>query len=254
MRDRRKTRSKTPPRGSSRPPPAFSFESKTRFSASRELSLARSGRFGPGEAESRSDPRRVGPPDFSLKLHCCQKEGRKADSKAAAGRRPVEAKRKTPLFLPDVARVSPSGKGPPKFVTSYAPPDALRSELMFVETGKFPSGPYRNPKPHDFRPLDEDLPDVITTYERDPGNLKLKLKHVDTLQTTRSETDFTTRDATTQMDTFKPAEPKWDGDLVLPPLPWPPKSASYTRHQRRRGAYSVFLDRVEEKLCRSWKK
>lgn len=30
------------------------------------------------------------------------------------------------------------------------------------------------------------------------------------------------------MDTYKPAEPRWDARLILPQELWPPKSASYT--------------------------
>ncbi|XP_062255018.1 uncharacterized protein si:dkey-30e9.6 [Platichthys flesus] len=140
-----------------------------------------------------------------------------------------------------------------RFITSHRPPDALESELKFVRTGKFPSEPYVNPRPHNFRALDENLPDIVTTYERDPGNLTLKLKHLDTMSTPRCDTRCTLRDTRTKMDTFKPAEPQWDMRLVFPQSPWPPQSASYTRHQRRRGAYSAFIDRVEEKLSRSWK-
>ncbi|CAB1436442.1 unnamed protein product [Pleuronectes platessa] len=140
-----------------------------------------------------------------------------------------------------------------RFITSHRPPDALETELKFVRTGKFPSEPYVNPRPHDFRPLDENLPDIVTTYERDPGNLNLKLKHLDTMSTPRCDTSCTLRDTRMKMDTFKPAEPQWDRRLVFPQCPWPPKSASYTRHRRRRGAYSAFIDRVEEKLSRSWK-
>ncbi|XP_065483976.1 putative uncharacterized protein C7orf78 [Caloenas nicobarica] len=44
-------------------------------------------------------------------------------------------------------------------------------------------------------------------------------------------------------------ESKWDPRVLLPKYPWPPKSASFTRHRRRRGAHTVFSDRVEEKLC-----
>ncbi|KAK5862121.1 hypothetical protein PBY51_017550 [Eleginops maclovinus] len=124
---------------------------------------------------------------------------------------------------------------------------------MFVKTGKYLCGPYKNPKPHNFRPLNEDLPDIVTTYERDPGNLHLKLKHLDIIQNTTTKSDLTSRGTKKGMDTYKPAEPRWDVKLILPPLLWPPKSASYTRHRRRRGAYSAFLDRVEEKLSRSWK-
>lgn len=49
-----------------------------------------------------------------------------------------------------------------------------------------------------------------------------------TVRTTRSESDFSSRDTKKRMDTFKPAEPRWDARLVLPQPTWPPKSASYT--------------------------
>ncbi|MED6272115.1 hypothetical protein CHARACLAT_027045 [Characodon lateralis] len=123
---------------------------------------------------------------------------------------------------------------------------------MFVRMGKFPSDPKRNPKPHNFTPLDEDLPGIKTAFQRDPGNLNFKLKHLDSLRTSRSELNPSFRYMKTQLDTYKPAEPKWGPKLCLPPLPWPPKSASFTRH-RRKGAYSAFLDRVEKKVGESWK-
>uniref|UniRef100_A0A3Q3IVE5 Uncharacterized protein n=1 Tax=Monopterus albus TaxID=43700 RepID=A0A3Q3IVE5_MONAL len=183
------------------------------------------------------------PPDFSPKLYRSlsvpQKEVRKTNLPVL---QPSEAKRKTGIYLPNALHESTKRKHPPKFITSYRPPDALESELMFVKTGKYSCEPHKNPKPYNFRPLDETLPDIVTTYERDPGNLKLKLKHLDI---------FSLRETKARMDTYKPAEPKWDVRLRLPQLPWPPKSASYTRHRRRRGAHSAFLDRVEEKLSKS---
>ncbi|KAF7650180.1 hypothetical protein LDENG_00130280 [Lucifuga dentata] len=103
---------------------------------------------------------------------------------------------------------------------------------MFVKMGKYPSGSYKNPKPHDFRPLDKDLPNMTTTYQRDPGNLDFKLKHLDIIWTSRSESESTSRDAKMRMDTYKAAEPKWEARLILPQVPWPPKSASYTVSRR----------------------
>ncbi|XP_055359467.1 uncharacterized protein si:dkey-30e9.6 isoform X2 [Betta splendens] len=117
---------------------------------------------------------------------------------------------------------------------------------MFVKSGKYACECYKNPKAHNFRPLDETLPDIVT-------NLDVKLKHVDTLCTGNTGSEWSLRTSSVRMDTHKPAAPHWDSGLILPPLPWPPKSASYTRHRRRRGAYSAFLERVEEKLSRSWK-
>ncbi|XP_044064114.1 uncharacterized protein si:dkey-30e9.6 [Siniperca chuatsi] len=232
------------------------FEEKTQFSASHNLSFARSKWFTLPETESQSDVWSIKPPDFSLKLYRSlsvpQKKVRKTHSNLAVPQS-SETKRRTGIFLPKLLHERYQSEDPPKFITSHRPPDALESELMFVKTGKYPSGPYKNPKPHNFRLLDEDLPGIVTTYERDPGNLNLKLKHMDILRTTNSDPEFSSRDTKTRMNTYKPAEPRWDARLILPQSLWPPKSASYTRHQRRRGAYSAFLDRVEDKLSRSWK-
>ncbi|XP_041798200.1 uncharacterized protein si:dkey-30e9.6 [Chelmon rostratus] len=233
------------------------FEDKLKFSASQKLSVARSKWFTLSEAESQSDVWSIKPPDFSLKLYTSLSVPQKTERKTHSGLAvppPDETKRRTGIFRAKLLHESYQREDPPKFITSYRPPDALESELMFVKTGKYHSGPYKNPKPHNFRPLDEDLPGIVTTYERDPGNLNLKLKHLDIIGTTRSESDFRSRDVKTRMDTHKSAQPKWDARLILPQPPWPPKSASYSRHRRRRGAYSAFLDRVEDKLSRSWKK
>ncbi|XP_060936853.1 uncharacterized protein si:dkey-30e9.6 [Limanda limanda] len=235
------------------PVPLVSFESKAQFSASRALSLARSKYFKLPETESRQvDVWSIKPPDFSLKLYRSLSVPQRKERKTLT----VPADRQTTgtsgRFLPDVSCETYERIDRVKFIRSHRPPDALESQLKFVRTGKFPSEPYVNPRPHDFRPLDENLPDIVTTYDRDPGNLTLKLKHLDTMPTPRCDTRCTLRETRTKMDTFKPAEPQWDRRLVFPQSPWPPKSASYTRHRRRRGAYSAFIDRVEEKLSKSW--
>ncbi|XP_062322187.1 uncharacterized protein si:dkey-30e9.6 [Osmerus eperlanus] len=154
---------------------------------------------------------------------------------------------------------------------------------MFVKTGKYPTGPYNSPKPHDFRPLDEDLPHIVTTSKRDPIGLNFKSQHLDmnyslvystvyqrqcwmkclhilttgylsvTVFCSRHEPELHTRSTFSQINTYKQAEPRWEANLILPKLSWPPKSASYTRHRRRRGIYSAFMDRVEEKISSSWK-
>ncbi|XP_030251018.1 putative uncharacterized protein C7orf78 homolog isoform X1 [Sparus aurata] len=240
----------------SQPLSSVSFEEKMKFSASQSLSFARSKWFALPQTESQSVVWSIKPPDFSLKLYRSLSDPQKKDRNTHSN--PVvlhnnETKRRTGVLLPKILHESYQRENPPKFITSYKPPDALESELMFVKTGKFPSGSYKNPKPHDFRQLNEDIPDIVTSYDRDPGNLNFKLKHLDIIRATRSESDFSSRDTKKRMDTFKPAEPRWDARLVLPQPTWPPKSASYTRHRRRRGAYSAFLDRVEEKLSRSWK-
>lgn len=132
------------------------FEEKIQFSASQHLSFARSKWFTLPETESQSDVWSIKPPDFSLKLYrslsAPQKTERKTHSNLAVPQ-PRETKRKTGIFLPKVLHESYQREDPPKFITSHRPPDALESELMFVKTGKYPSGPYKNPKPHNFRPV-----------------------------------------------------------------------------------------------------
>ncbi|KAM7421511.1 hypothetical protein PAMA_015585 [Pampus argenteus] len=226
------------------------FEEKIQFSACQDLFFTRSKWFTLPKTESRGDVWSIEPPDFSLKLYRSASVPQKKERKPRPNPAVKETKQRTGIFLPNVLH---ERKDSPKFITSYQPPDALESQIMFVKRGKYPSGPFKNHKPHNFRPLDEDLPEIITSYERDPGNLNLRLKHLDILHTTRLDSDFRSRDAETKMNTYKPAEPTWDARLMLPHQPWPPKSASYTRHRRRRGAYSAFLDRVEEKLSKSWK-
>ncbi|XP_023249173.1 uncharacterized protein LOC111644514 [Seriola lalandi dorsalis] len=242
------------PYGLLHPLPSVCFEGKIQFSASQDLRLARSKYFKLPETEIKSDVWSIKPPDFSLKLYRSLSVPQEKERKTTVEvPQTTETKRRTGIFLPNVLDQSYKRKDNPKFITLYRPPDPLETELMFVRTGKYLSEPYKNPKPHNFRPLDDDLPDIVTTYERDPGNLNLKLRHLDTMRTIRSDIYFSSRDTKTRMDTYKPAEPRWDAGLILPLPPWPPKSASYTRHRRRRAAHSAFLDRVEEKLSRSWK-
>lgn len=130
------------------------FEGKIHFSASQDLSFARSKYFKLPETESRGDMWSINPPDFSLKLYRSlsvpQRKERKTNLNLSVPQ-PSEAKRKTGIFLPYVLHESNRRKDSPKFITSYKPRDAVESELMFVKTGKYPSEPYKNPKPHNFR-------------------------------------------------------------------------------------------------------
>lgn len=136
---------------------SFCFEEKTKFSASQNLSFARSKWFALPETQSQSDVGSIKPPDFSLKLYRSvsvpqKKEKRKTHSNLTVPQ-PYETKRRTGVFLPEVLHEKYHSEDPPKFTTSHRPPDAQEYELTFVKTGKYPSGPYKNPKPHNFRPV-----------------------------------------------------------------------------------------------------
>ncbi|XP_067417785.1 putative uncharacterized protein C7orf78 homolog isoform X6 [Emydura macquarii macquarii] len=122
---------------------------------------------------------------------------------------------------------------------------------MFVENGKYKTGMYQDPKPHDFRQYETNIPDFVTSYPRDPFNLKFKSQHLNAVHGLQPLKDKQ-KDTKRRFITYKPHECKWESGLILPKNPWPPKSASFTRHRRRRGAHTAFLDRVDEKLRTIW--
>ncbi|XP_017552218.2 uncharacterized protein si:dkey-30e9.6 [Pygocentrus nattereri] len=234
------------------------FNRKLLFSASQKLTSTRGHKLTlPNIAVSQTDLWKIKPPDFSPKLYRSLNLPR------------IKKKTLNPATLKDgLAELSPmvgemsllmlpkleENRNKPPFITSYGPPGLLELRILFVKSGQFPSIPYKDPKPHNFRPCAEELPDMVTCIEKDPGNLKFKTQSLGAIAEVRAESDHPHREPTRSMDTFKPAELKWDPRLILPKSPWPPKSASYTRHRRRRGVHSAFMDRVEEKLTRSWMK
>ncbi|XP_035267773.1 uncharacterized protein si:dkey-30e9.6 isoform X2 [Anguilla anguilla] len=237
-------------------PASVCFEKKTIFSASRDLASVRSRGFVHLEKAKDTDVWAVKAPDFSPKLYSHlhlprkKKENRSpplfiSDSQEMLFR----VKRPAQIVLPEISQ----SRELPAFTLRYQPPGGLESKLAFVKKGKYPSTAYSDPKPYDFRQYADNMPDMVTTQKRDPGNLIFKSLHLSIIGGTTPREEIHQRATMKQFDTFKPAEPKWDSQLILPSIPWPPKSASYSRHRRRRGVHSAFMDRVEEKLTDSWK-
>ncbi|XP_031693918.1 putative uncharacterized protein C7orf78 homolog [Oncorhynchus kisutch] len=232
---------------------------KTVFSASLNLATIRSEGFIRPHYSHQVDPWNLKPPDFSPKLYTSLSVPRRKKTKnthhplltLASSETVLSVDRFTPNIL--IPEIDQNKKALPKFSTSYRPPGSLESKLMFVKTGKYPPVAYKNPKPRNFRQLADDMPNMVTAAERDPGQLNFKSQHLSIIRGTRSDTDIYSREPFGKMDTYKPTEPRWEARLTLPKLPWPPKSASYTRHRHRRGVYSAFMDRVEEKISSSWK-
>ena len=133
---------------------SVSFERKIQFSASQDLLFTRRKYFK--LPESQSDGWSNKPPDFSVKLYSVQTFSQTKQSKTnlnVAEPQLSKTRRRKGSFLPNIMRMSPKKKNAPKFITTHRPADELDSELMFVRTGKYPYGPYRNPKPHNFRPV-----------------------------------------------------------------------------------------------------
>ncbi|XP_007232402.2 uncharacterized protein si:dkey-30e9.6 [Astyanax mexicanus] len=224
------------------------FNRKLLFSANQKFISSRGHRLSRlNTTASQTDLWNIKPPDFTPKLYRSLSLPQ-IKKKTLDPAIPRESLRQTSLFLlPNLEKKMTE----PSFIRSYKAPDLLESQLLFVKSGQYPNLPYKNPKPHNFRPCADNMPDMVTTIEKDPGNLKFKSQY---LESKIVEPSLCQREELRKIDTFKPAELKWDSKLILPKSPWPPKSASYTRHRRRRGVYSAFMDRVEEKLTRSWMK
>ncbi|KAM9216301.1 uncharacterized protein C7orf78 homolog [Dugong dugon] len=98
------------------------------------------------------------------------------------------------------------------------------------------------------------LPNFVTTYERDPFGLELKSRPLSRVHGCQLLKDNQQENSTERFITYKTRECTWDSKLILPKDPWPTKSASYMRHRRQRDAYSAFMDRVEEKFTETHKK
>lgn len=230
--------------------PSFRFDRKTTFSASKSLADIRSKSFVYPETVPDYSIWSRKAPDFSPKLYRSLNLPRNTrESKQAApkmtnssGKLDIVEEIKTTI-LPEIVQKKES----PKFIAKFKPPDPQEARIMFVKTGKFPTAGYKDPKPHDFRQYEDNIPDFNTSYERDPWNLNFKSQQLNaSLEPVKHPQEKTSVE---RFDTYKPQELKWDSKLILPKKSWPPKSASYTRHRRRRGVYSALMDRVEDKLA-----
>lgn len=129
------------------------FEDKIKFSASQDLALARRKWRKPNDKVNQGHVQRFRPPDFSIRLYKNTKDPQSRDEKMlsyeAKPRQTKETQPVVPAVLQSWHRKEETGK----FITHYRQPDTLEIEQKFVRTGKFPAAPYKNPKPHNFRPV-----------------------------------------------------------------------------------------------------
>ena len=126
------------------------------FSASQDLATTRSKCFLPPESNDKADVWHIKAPDFSYKLYQSTKiPQRRSRTAYHAVAQPSETHRKIGKVIKEGLMTEIANKNieRPTFITRYRPPDSLESKLIFVETGKYPSGPFKNPKPHNFRPV-----------------------------------------------------------------------------------------------------
>lgn len=106
------------------------------------------------------DPWSIKAPDFTPKLYKSmslprikRKNAHLVKSKDSLDNKPIimeNTNKSTPSILPVLEQNRCQAK---PFITCYKPPDSLESKLLFVKAGKYPLGLYKDPKPHNFRPV-----------------------------------------------------------------------------------------------------
>ncbi|XP_069585422.1 putative uncharacterized protein C7orf78 homolog isoform X1 [Ranitomeya imitator] len=230
----------------------FLFSRQVKFNANVKLAAERSQQhfMGPKRIPENNIWKKK-PPDFSVRLYKSLNLPRRSEESNMKERR----NRNQILKINELEMIRDSPPPRPRkseesgtFLTRFRLMEPFEANLLYVKNGVYPKDKYEDPKPHDFRQYETDIPDFITSFSRDPFNLKFKA------QVLSSSCQLPPIDATKRrvkvkrFSLHKPAEAQWDSGLILPRSPWPPKSASYTRHRRRRGVYSAFMDRVEEKF------
>ncbi|XP_058038727.1 uncharacterized protein LOC131198254, partial [Ahaetulla prasina] len=106
---------------------------------------------------------------------------------------------------------------------------SCEAKLMSVKMGKFTSNIYQDPKPYDYRQYEQGIPDFVTSYDRDPLNLKFKSQCLSKIYGLHLLKDEKKKSSSKErFITHKPQELKWDSKLFLPKEPWPTKTGSFT--------------------------
>ncbi|KAM3929245.1 uncharacterized protein C7orf78 homolog [Leptodactylus fuscus] len=240
-----------PPEDSSH---CYLFTRQMKFSANENLAVERSDNFILPKPFPERNIWKKKPPDFSLRLYTSltsltlprREEGK--NLKKLKNMNQTQRKNVLEVITQAPPPAPRTSKEPQRFITRFKPMGPFEADLLYVKNGVYPKDKYKDLKPHDFRQYEADIPDFITSYPRDPFNLKFKAQGLSSSCELPPIEAKKNRVKVKRFILHKPTDPQWDSRLILPKSPWPPKSASYTRHRRRRGVYSAFMDRVEEKF------
>ncbi|KAG8544370.1 hypothetical protein GDO81_022606 [Engystomops pustulosus] len=232
----------------------YLFTRQLKFTVQENLAADRSNNFISPKPILEKDIWKKKPPDFSVRLYrSLQVPRRSEEDDDVKGRKshhhPVlEEIRGAPPLAPPLVPPLRKAEEPHNFLTRFKPMEPFEANILYVRNGVYPKDKYKDPKPHDFRQYESNIQDFVTSYSRDPFNLKFKAQGLSSSCELPPIDMKKSRVRVKRFILHKPDDPKWESQLLLPRSPWPPKSASYTRHRRRRGVYSAFMDRVEEKF------
>lgn len=129
------------------------FEDKIKFSASQDLALARRKWRTSNDSVIQGHVQCFRPPDFSIRLYKNIKDPQSREEKMLSNEAKPRQMKKTLTVVPAVLQSWHRKEETRKFITCYRLPDTLEIEQKFVQSGKLPAVPYKNPKPHHFRPV-----------------------------------------------------------------------------------------------------
>ncbi|ETE72084.1 hypothetical protein L345_02089, partial [Ophiophagus hannah] len=218
-------------------PSICSFDSKEKFATNLELALERNQIRISQQCKAPPERQRwmCQPPDFSYKVYSSSR-------KPVGNYQELKKKEKKKTFFEELHKIR-SGLIIPvteeakqtKIATRFPYTGSNEAKLMSVKMGKFTSNIYEDPKPYDYRQYEQGIPDFVTSYARDPLNLKFKsqcLSKIYGLPPLKDEKKkFSSKE---NFITHKPQELKWDSKLFLPKEPWPTKACSFTVGQCER--------------------
>lgn len=117
---------------------------------------------------------------------------------------------------------------------------------------------YQIPKDHDFRPLEKHiygLPDFQVKSEKDPQNIKFKIKNLNIVNGLSDGTCLRDMQDDHQMgDLVKKKDLRYNPKLILPRLQFPTKYDAYTRFKTNNAsADDAYWERLIPKLNMMWK-
>lgn len=246
----------------------FDFRSQIEFIAAQDLLRSRSECY---LESKRTRDRRVlekelrsrtawdiAPPDFTLQLYKPKPPKRNSRSAMLPGcnedewiKNVREKQRQIVQFedipLPKILQGPASDHRP--FITRFRVLDSHAAKILFVKNGVHKREPYTTPGPHafrgdDFRPLENPkkygLPEFVTSYEHDPGNLKFHSRKLNVLRGSHKDQELlNSKDGyRKQMITYREQDQSWKPSLFLPKGPY----------KRGISPKSVLMDRIAKQL------
>ncbi|XP_008110803.1 uncharacterized protein LOC100554884 [Anolis carolinensis] len=238
----------------------WTFDLKEKFTTNLELALARNQVHTSRKPKS---PEKEGwmrkPPDLSYKLYITPNLMRKRSEKPKELKKQMSRASTIQDELISIRsrlfdQVMEQKKEQPKIITRFPRVGPYEAQLSFVKSGKYKSTIYKDPTPYEYRQYEIGPRKFVTSYARDPQNLKLKLQGLSQVHGLHPLTEKLPSRSRQKFITYKPVERKWDSRLILPKEPWPAKTVSFTRFKSERGTHTTFLERIEETLSKLWQK